>query len=152
MNKLIAAGAGAFALVLASDIASAAMTEAQCAAAFKSADANSDGVLSETEGRRYFAAMRVAQKPMAGNSMTQAAFMENCKADVFVVTNKDPGAPLPGANSFTEAQAKDRAMAAGLSNVSALVKDDKGVWRGTATDGGKSHNLAVDFKGNVVAN
>jgi hypothetical protein len=151
MNKLFAAAVGACALFLAPSMASA-MTDAECVAAFKTADTNSDGVLSEAEGSRYFAAMRVAQKPTTGDRITQATFMENCKAGVFTVAAKDAGAPLPGANSFTEAQARDRAIAAGLSNVSALKKDDKGVWRGTATEGTKSVNVAVDFKGNVVVN
>ena len=96
--------------------------------------------------------MRVAQKAMSGARMTRAAFMENCKSGVFNTASKDPGAPLSGANSFTAAQAKDRALAAGFSNVSVLKKDDKGVWRGKATDGTKSRNIAVDYKGNVVAN
>ncbi len=151
MNKLAAAVAGACALLLTPTIASA-MTDAECAAAWKAADANADGVLSEAEGRKYFAAMRVAQKPVAGDSMTQAAFMDGCKADMFKAAVTDAGAPLAGANSFTEAQAKDRAMAAGFTNVSALVKDDKGIWRGTVTDGSKSMNIAIDFKGNVVTN
>ncbi len=151
MNKLASAVAGACALVLIPTLASA-MTDTECASAFKSADTNADGALSETEGRRYFAAMRVARKPMTGDTLTSAAFMESCKADLFKAAATEAGAPLPGANSFTEAQAKDRAMAAGLGNVSALVKDDKGVWRGTASDGSKSINVAVDFKGNVVAN
>ena len=136
MNKLVAAAVGACALLITPSMASA-MTDAECSAAFKTADTNSDGVLSEAEGRRYFASMRIAQKPMTGDSITQAAFMENCKAGVFTVAAKDAGAPLPGANSFTEAQAQDRAMAAGLSNVSALKKEEKGVWRGTATEGTK---------------
>jgi putative membrane protein len=62
----------------------------------------------------------------------------------------DAGAPLEGANSFTQAQAKDRIMAMGLSGASALTKDDKGIWRGTAQKDGKTVNVAVDFKGNVV--
>ncbi len=151
MKTLAAAVAGACALLLTSSLASA-MTDADCVAAFKSADTNADGVLSETEGSRYFAAMRVAQKPMTEASMTQAAFIENCKADVFTGAANDAGAPLPGANSFTETQAKDRAIAAGLSNVSALTKDENGVWRGTATDGTKSKKIAIDYKGNVVTN
>ncbi|MDX8451169.1 DUF4142 domain-containing protein [Mesorhizobium sp. VK9D] len=40
-------------------------------------------------------------------------------------------APVPGANSFTEAQAKSRIQDAGFANVSALTKDDQGIWRGT---------------------
>ena len=151
MNKLATVVAGACALVLIPTMASA-MADAECVSAFKAADKNADGLLSEAEGRRYFAAMRVAQKPMSGDTLTQAAFMESCKADLFKAAATDAGAPLPGANSFTEAQAKDRAMAAGLTSVSALTKDDKGVWRGTASDGSKSIKVAVDFKGNVVAN
>jgi putative membrane protein len=58
---------------------------------------------------------------------------------------------LKGANSFTEAQAKDRALAAGLTSVSSLVKDGDGIWRGTAMKDGKTRKVAVDFKGNVVS-
>ena len=36
--------------------------------------------------------------------------------------------------------------------VSALTKDDQGIWRGTATKDGKHVKVAVDYKGNVVAN
>lgn len=60
-------------------------------------------------------------------------------------------APVPGANSFTEAQAKSRIQDAGFSNVSALTKDDQGIWRGTADKDGKQVPVALDFQGNVVA-
>jgi hypothetical protein len=33
---------------------------------------------------------------------------------------------------------------------SALVKDDRGIWRGTATENGQMVSVSVDFKGNVV--
>lgn len=65
-------------------------------------------------------------------------------------TAPQPGAPAAGANSFTEAQAKSRIEGQGFSAVSALTKDDKGIWRGTATKGGKSMNVTVDYQGNVV--
>ncbi|MEQ1696971.1 MAG: hypothetical protein ABL901_14135 [Hyphomicrobiaceae bacterium] len=129
-----------------------AMSDADCAAAWTKADANTDGKLTESEGARYYAGMRVANKPVTDGALTKEAFAENCKADVFAMATPTAGAPLEGANSFTEAQAKDRAAAAGLSNVSALKKDDKGVWRGTATEGSKAVKVAVDFKGHVVAN
>ena len=58
--------------------------------------------------------------------------------------------PLEGANSFTEAQAKQRIIDAGYTAVSVLAKDERGVWRGTATKAGKSASVGVDFKGNVV--
>jgi hypothetical protein len=44
-------------------------------------------------------------------------------------------APEAGANSFTEAQAKDRIKKAGFSQVSGLRKDDQGIWRASATKG-----------------
>lgn len=59
-------------------------------------------------------------------------------------------APLEGANSFTEAQAKQRIVDAGYTDVSILAKDERGVWRGTAKKAGKSASVGVDFKGNVV--
>ncbi|MBN9447790.1 MAG: PepSY domain-containing protein, partial [Bosea sp.] len=43
----------------------------------------------------------------------------------------DANAPLPGANSFTEEQAKSRLEANGYSAITGLKKDDNGVWKGT---------------------
>jgi hypothetical protein len=63
----------------------------------------------------------------------------------------NPGAPVAGANSFTEGQAKSRIESSGYSNVSDLKKDDSGVWRGKAMKDGKSVNVGLDFQGNVVA-
>jgi hypothetical protein len=63
----------------------------------------------------------------------------------------NPGAPAAGANSFTEGQAKSRIENRGFGNVSALRKDDNGVWRGKAMKDGKSVNVSVDFQGNVTA-
>jgi hypothetical protein len=62
----------------------------------------------------------------------------------------NPGAPVAGANSFTEGQAKSRIEASGFTNVAGLAKDRDGVWRGTATQAGKSVKVSVDFQGNVV--
>ena len=128
-----------------------ALTDEECAAMWKNADANADGVISGAEADRYAAALRVANKTVPDN-LDQATFLENCKSGVFTTASTDEGAPLSGANSFTENQAKDRAMAAGFTNVSALAKDENGIWRGTASKDGKSVNVAVDYKGNVVAN
>jgi len=66
-------------------------------------------------------------------------------------SGNNPGAPVAGANSFTEGQAKSRIESKGFSNVSGLKKDDKGVWRGTAMRDGKSVDVSLDFEGNVVA-
>ena len=59
--------------------------------------------------------------------------------------------PLAGANSFTEAQAKERIGTAGYQNISDLQKDNAGIWRGTAMKEGKQVKIALDFRGNVVA-
>jgi len=64
----------------------------------------------------------------------------------------NPGAPVAGANSFTEGQAKSRIEAKGFKDVSDLQKDDRGVWRGKASQHGKAMNVSVDFQGNVVSN
>ena len=61
----------------------------------------------------------------------------------WVVAQAMSAAPVPGANSFTESQAKDRIAKAGYSDVSGLRKDDQGVWRGTATKSGKSVGVSV---------
>ena len=129
----------------------AAMSSDDCTLMWKTADTNSDGMLNGAEADRYSAAMRTAGKTFDANgTMNEAAFMDNCKADVFAIATAETGAPLKGANSFTEGQAKDWIMAAGFTDVSALAKDADGIWRGTASKGGKSMNVAVDYKGNVV--
>jgi hypothetical protein len=129
-----------------------AMTDADCTAMWKQADTDSDGTLKGAETDRYAAWMRVADKTMTSDgTIAEAGFLENCRADVFATAAVDADAPLTGANSFTEGQAKDRAIAAGFSNVSAMTKDDNGIWRGTADKDGKNVNVAVDYKGNAVA-
>lgn len=58
--------------------------------------------------------------------------------------------PLPGANSFTESQARNRIEAQGYSGITGLKKDDQSVWRGQAMKDGTLVGVALDFKGNVV--
>lgn len=130
---------------------SLALTDAQCEAEWVKLDADKDGKITEAEGARYHAALRVGNVTPADGTLAQAAFVNHCKAGLFNVRAIDDGAPLKGANSFTETQAKDRAVAHGLTNVAALQKDADGIWRGTAKRGEQSVSVAVDFKGNVVA-
>jgi predicted lipoprotein len=68
-----------------------------------------------------------------------------------VPKSNDANAPVPGANSFTEAQAKDRMEKAGFTEVTGLKKDDQGIWRASAKQGDKVVTVTVDFRGNVVA-
>ena len=71
-------------------------------------------------------------------------------------TPADPAAnamasPEPGANSFTESQARSRIEKNGYSNVANLVKDAEGIWRAKAMKDGKTVEVALDFKGVIVA-
>jgi hypothetical protein len=58
-------------------------------------------------------------------------------------------APVAGANSFTEAQARSRIETHGYANVSGLTKDAQSIWRGKATKGGAPVNVALDYQGNI---
>lgn len=128
-----------------------AMSESECTALWTKADTNGDGVVSGAEADSYSAMMRIGNKEApADASYSKSLFLENCKLDIFKISSTDAGAPLAGANSFTENQAKDRIIAFGLSAPSSLVKDDQGIWRGSAMKDGASVKVAVDFKGNVV--
>jgi hypothetical protein len=129
-----------------------AMSDVECTDMWTKADTNGDRVVSGAEADRYSAMMRIGKKDApADASYSKPLFLKNCESDVFKASSTDAGAPLAGANSFTENQAKDRIIALGLSAPSSLVKDDQGIWRGSATKDGASVQVAVDFKGNVVA-
>ena len=60
-------------------------------------------------------------------------------------------APVEGANSFTEGQAKDRIAEAGYADVTDLKLDDKGIWQAKATNDGKPVMVSLDYQGNIVA-
>jgi hypothetical protein len=127
-----------------------AATDAECQAEWTRADVNKDGTISDTEASRYAAALRVHDKQLADGKFDQTAFLKYCREDVFAMRKNDEGAPLKGANSFTEGQAKDRANAQGFMSVTNLKKDGDGIWRGSAMQDGKAVQVAVDYKGNVV--
>lgn len=64
---------------------------------------------------------------------------------------KNPTAPVAGANSFTEAQAKDRIEKAGYTGLSGLKLDDTGIWQAAATKDGKPVKVTLDYQGNISA-
>ena len=80
-----------------------------------------------------------------------AAATSSTTPAVTTTDTANPAAPVPGANSFTEDQAKSRIQDAGYSDVSKLTKDEQGIWRGQATKDGKNTTVALDYQGNVVA-
>lgn len=65
--------------------------------------------------------------------------------------SNNPTAPVAGANSFTEEQAKDRIEKAGYSGLTGLKLDDKGVWQASASKDGKPVKVSLDYQGNIVA-
>ena len=62
------------------------------------------------------------------------------------------GEPLqPGANSFTEAQVRERFGKMGFGEIRDLKKNDQGIWQGTASHAGKDVRIGMDYRGNVAA-
>ena len=57
--------------------------------------------------------------------------------------------PVPGANSFTRAQAQKQIEAKGYTHVAGLTKGQDGIWRGTAEKNGATGPVSVDYQGNV---
>lgn len=91
---------------------------------------------------------------IADGAFAQTAPPANPNASTPAIANSEasnPNAPAVGANRFTEAQAKSRIEGAGYSDVSGLVKDKDGTWRGKATKGSATVNVTLDYQGNVVA-
>ncbi len=73
--------------------------------------------------------------------------MAACKGDVFKAKAPDAGAPPKGANSFTESQAKDRAVAAGYTDIATLAKDNDGIRRGSAKKGQRARERRRRLQG-----
>lgn len=135
---------------MAQDIA-AQDTPPACDQRFAALDTDGNGFLTEEEAPAIFARMRIDGTSVAAEGYSAADFLATCEAGTFERAAVEAGAPFAGANSFTEEQARDRAVAWGYAYVSALTLDDEGIWRGTARDDDADVGLAIDFKGNVVA-
>lgn len=59
------------------------------------------------------------------------------------------GDVTPGANSFTEAQARSWLEESGYTDVSGLAQSEDGIWRGHARRNGATVAVAVDYKGTI---
>lgn len=131
-------------------VAATPMTAAECDSQYTSMDADANGSLSEAEAPQAFARARVDNATIADGKLSKDAYIASCSRGTYVAATPEDGAPFDGANSFTMGQAQDRAVAWGVTEVSELKLDDKGVWRGTGKVNGAAVSVAVDFKGNVV--
>lgn len=115
---------------------------------------------------RYFVPAVLAVSLMAGGALAQSVPSNPSSpsngdtptkatdpAPAAISTSDNPrtaAAPVAGANSFTEGQARARIEEKGFGNVSGLQKDGQGVWRAKAMKDGKSVDVALDYQGNVV--
>lgn len=124
--------------------------EMNCSDQFSFLDKDGNAILTEDEAPAVYARSRIDNRSISEAGYTKEEFLAACDEKAFDRPVLDEGAPLEGSNSFTEGQAQDRAVAWGVGAVSALTKDDKGIWRGTGTQDGKTVNVAIDYKGNVV--
>ncbi len=152
-NMLSAAFAvtlGSAAFAQTETMAPAAASAEDCQAQFTTLDVDANGYLTDAEAPREFARARVDAVTPDANGISKAAFLELCGSDNWVQKTPEDGAPFEGANSFTEEQARDRAVAWNVTDVSALTLDEKGVWRGTGKVDGADVSVGVDYKGNVV--
>ena len=85
----------------------------------------------------------VAQTPPAQKGPQNSAINSSDSS------NRMAAGPVKGANSFTDGEAKSRIADKGYSNITALKKDNDGIWRGRAMLSGQPVEVALDYQGNV---
>jgi hypothetical protein len=74
--------------------------------------------------------MRIAAAAMVIAIVCTPALAQDRTPAVNTPNTMNPAAPVEGANSFTEGQAKSRIESNGYTNVSGLAKDDQGIGGG----------------------
>jgi hypothetical protein len=99
----------------------------------------------------YAAALFGASALSAVAQTAPAATTNGNTPAVATPDSKNTTAPVEGANSFTESQAKSRIEKAGYADIKDLKKDDKGIWMASGMKDGKPVMIALDYQGNVVA-
>ena len=95
------------------------------------------------------AAIALFAVPVFAQDIRPAAPAEPLNPAVKGVHENNSATPVPGANSFTESQARSQIEAKGYTRVAGLKKGEDGVWRGRAMKGGTTGPVSVDFQGNV---
>jgi putative membrane protein len=118
---------------------------------FESYARDGDNASLKAFAQETVATLKMHQEMIEKIATTQDAATGATTPAVKTTDTPSAAAPVPGANSFTQDQAKNRIEDAGYSDVSKLTKDDQGIWRGQATKDGKSIAVALDYQGNVIA-
>jgi hypothetical protein len=95
------------------------------------------------------AAIALLAAPAFAQDIRAAAPAEPVNPAVKGMHENNSASPVAGANSFTMSQAKSQIEAKGYTKVAGLKKGEDGVWRGKATKDGTSHEVSVDYQGNV---
>lgn len=87
--------------------------------------------------------------PVEGPAVSSSEAPRNPAVDT--ADTSQQGALTPGANSFTEGQAREAIEKQGYTDVGALSQNEQGVWSATATREGAQSTVSVDYKGVVSA-
>lgn len=91
-----------------------------------------------------------ADAPVEGPAVSSAESPTNPAIDTQETSEK--AALTPGANSFTEGQAKEAIEKQGYTLSGPLTQDEQGIWKAQARRaGGASTTVSVDYKGVVTA-
>lgn len=96
-----------------------------------------------------FAASLLAAAPAFATDTPAKTDGDDVSAMPTPVEGVDTEAPLEGANSYTQGQVEEMLTENGFTDVQGLMKDDKGIWRGTAMHDGKKGDVAIDYRGNL---
>lgn len=90
-----------------------------------------------------------SEAPVEGPAVSSAEAPMNPAVDT--QETSEQAALTPGANSFTEGQAKAAIEKQGYVVSGPLTQDEQGIWKGQATRaGGDPTTVAVDYKGVVT--
>ncbi|PDT15435.1 hypothetical protein CO670_17880 [Rhizobium sp. J15] len=100
----------------------------------------------------FFAAALLGASVLSAMAQTAPATTSDGKTPAIATPGSNNAtAPVEGANSFTESQARDRIEQAGYTDLKDLKKDDKGIWMASGKKDGKAVVVALDYQGNIVA-
>lgn len=92
-----------------------------------------------------------AEAPVEGPPVSTAEAPANPAIDTQQTSEK--ATLTPGANSFTEGQAREAIEKQGYTVSGPLTQDDQGIWKGQASKaGGAATTVSVDYKGVVTPN
>lgn len=90
-----------------------------------------------------------AEAPVEGPAVSTAEAPANPAIDT--QENSEKAALTPGANSFTEGQAKEAIEKQGYTVSGPLTQDAQGIWMGQASkSGAAATTVSVDYKGVVT--